>query len=327
MNTKPALLLQQTRSNLVEQEFYGYIVLCDKNKNIKKIGDDADYPFFHRSSAKPLQAAILKDFKTDEYYNLTEEEIAVCCASHTGENVHLEILKDLLKKGGLCEDNLQCPAIEPLDKEEQIKFACRYSPLHNNCSGKHTLMLLICRQMGWDIETYLDRNHPLQLAVYKKIQELCETNKELAFTFDGCGAPNFATTLSELAKGFYNIFCTNDYTKIKNAFLHHPYLIGGKHRPDTEIMQLDNHICAKAGAGGVLCIANTSSSQVLVIKLLQADMKARSIIAVEAMIKLGWINNINSTDDTLLYNRTVTTENKKPVGEYKPLFDLNGIIN
>ncbi len=322
MKQQPALLLQQKRSNLVEQEFYGYIVLYDKNKNLKKLGDDLNYPFFHRSSAKPLQAAVLKDFNTDKYYNLTEEEIAACCASHTGEKVHIEILKNLLKKGGLSEDNLKCPPIEPLNKDEQIKFAGKYSPLHNNCSGKHTLMLLICNQMGWNIESYIEQNHPLQIKIYKKIQQLCETQEELPFTLDGCGAPNFATSLTELAKGFYNVFCTNEYEAIKNAFLHHPYLIGGNHRPDTEIMQLSPYICAKAGAGGLMCIANTLSSEILVIKLLEADMKARSIVAVDAMIKFGWIDKISSTDYTLLYNKTVTTEREKPVGEYSTVFDI-----
>lgn len=326
MNTKPALLLQQTRSNLTEQEYYGYIILCNADKNIQKIGIDYDYPYFHRSAAKPLQASVLKDFKTDEYYDMSAREIAVCCASHTGEQVHIDILRNLLKKGGICETDLKCPAIEPLDKSEQIKFAGKYTPLHNNCSGKHTLMLLICRQMGWDIATYLDRDHPLQIAVYKKIQQLCEAPKELPFTFDGCGAPNFATSLSELAKGFYNVFCTDDYRGIRNAFLSHPYLIGGNHRPDTEIMQLGNHICAKAGAGGIMCIANTLSSHVLVIKLMEADMQARSIVAVDAMIKLGWVDDINSTDCTLLYNKIVTTENKKPIGEYKSLFDIKDFV-
>ncbi len=321
MTTKPAILIKQTRSSLTEQEYHGFIILCDKDKKIKKIGQDCDYPFFHRSCAKPLQAAILKDFKTDEYYKLSPEEIAVCCASHTGEKIHIDILKNLLKKGGLKESDLLCPAIEPLNKEEQIKFFNNYSPLHNNCSGKHTLMLLICRQNGWDIKNYLDKDHPLQIAIYKKIQELCETGSELPFTLDGCGAPNFATSLSELAKGFYNIFCTDNYVKIKNAFLSHPYLIGGKHRPDTEIMRLNHSICAKAGAGGLICIADTSSKQVLVIKLMQADMQARSIAAVDAMIKLGWIDNINSIDYALLYNKTVTTEEQKPVGEFLSVFE------
>ena len=161
MKLKSAILLQEIRNSLVELEFYGYIIFCDKNKNIHSYGETQHYHFFHRSCAKPLQASIIQGLMTKDYYNLSEKEIAVCCASHTGEPVHLEILRGILKKANLTEKDLLCPAIEPLNKEEQKKFEV-YSPLHNNCSGKHTLMLAICRQMGWDTKNYLDINHPLQ---------------------------------------------------------------------------------------------------------------------------------------------------------------------
>lgn len=323
MELKPKLLLQETRSGLVELQYYGWIVFCDSSKNIKTYGETNQYPFFHRSCAKPLQAAIIKDFKTKEYYSLTDEEIAVCCGSHTGEPVHLEILRDILKKAGLTENDLKCPVIEPLNKDEQRKFS-KYSPLHNNCSGKHTLMLAVCRQMGWDLKSYLDKNHPLQKAVYEKIKTLCEEKNELPFTLDGCTSPNWATSLEGLTKGFYNLFCTPEYEDIKQALIKYPYLIGGKDRPDTQIMELNHKLIAKAGAGGLLSIVNTETNEVLTFKIIDADMKARSIIAIETMIKIGWLN-INSIDKKLLdnsLNKNVTTETGEIVGEYKTTFDM-----
>lgn len=324
MHPKPELLLKQTRSGLVELEFYGFIVHCDKNKNIKTYGTTKNYPYFHRSSAKPLQASIIKDYNTTSFYNMSDKEIAVCCASHTGEPVHIEILNGLLKKAGLTEQDLQCPPIAPLNTDEQRKFD-NYSPLHNNCSGKHTLMLMICRQMGWSTKNYLDREHPVQIAIRNKIQNLCERKKDMPFTLDGCTAPNWATSLEELTIGFYNIFCTEQYSDIKNAFLKNPYLIGGKDRPDTNIMRLNHSLAAKAGAGGLLCVANTQTKEILTIKVIDADMKARSIIAFNAMIQSGWIN-INSIDKTLLddvCDPIVRTETGIPVGEFQCCFDIN----
>lgn len=323
MELKPKLLLQETRSGLVELQYYGWIVFCDSSKNIKTYGETNQYPFFHRSCAKPLQASIIKDFKTKENYSLTDEEIAVCCASHTGEPIHLEILRGILKKAGLTENNLKCPVIEPLNKDEQRKFDV-YSPLHNNCSGKHTLMLALCRQKGWDLKSYLDKNHPLQKAVYEKIKTLCEEKNELPFTLDGCTAPNWATSLEGLTKGFYNLFCTHEYEDIKQALIKKPYLIGGKDRPDTQIMELNHKLIAKAGAGGLMSIVNTETNEVLTFKIIDADMKARSIIAIETMIKIGWLD-INSIDKKLLdnsLNKTVTTETGEIVGEYKTTFDM-----
>lgn len=314
---KPKLLLQQTRSGLTELEYYGWIVYCKSDKQIKTFGKTNFYPFFHRSCAKPLQAAITKDLKTKDFYSLSDEEIAICCASHTGEPLHIELIKQILHKAGLTEDDLQCPIIEPLNKEEQRKYTT-YSRLHNNCSGKHTLMLAVCKQMGWDLKNYLDENHPLQQAIYEKIQNLCEEQDTMPCSLDGCNAPVWATSLESLAKAFYNLFCTNDYEYIKSAFLKHPYLIGGKDRPDTNIMELNHRLIAKAGAGGLLSIVNTETKEVIVLKIIDADMKARSIIAIETMSLMGWLNK-NSIDKTLLNNslkNTVTTETDKIVGEF-----------
>lgn len=317
MQLTPELLLIETRNGLTELQYYGYVVYCDADKNIKTFGKTNNYPFFQRSCAKPLQASIIQDLKTKDYFNLTEEEIAVCCASHTGEPIHLEILRNLLKKAGLSESDLKCPAIEPLNKEEQIKFKT-YLPLHNNCSGKHTLMLAVCKQMGWNTKTYLETDHPIQKLIYTKIKELCETESELSLTADGCGAPNWAASLEELAIGFYNLFCTENYPDIKYAAIKNPYLMGGKDRPETQIMQMNHKLIAKAGAGGLLCIANTDTREVLVFKIMDADMKARNIIAIETMLQLNWLN-INSIDKNLLknsLNKIVTTENGQKVGGY-----------
>lgn len=312
----PEILLSENRSGLNELQFYGYVVKYD-GLNIENYGSTNNSLFFHRSCAKPLQASIIEDFKTKDFWNLSDEEIAVCCASHTGEPVHIDLIKGILSKIGLSEKDLQCPAIEPLNKEEQRKFTV-YSPLHNNCSGKHTLMLAVCKQMGWDIENYLDKNHPLQIAVYDKIKNLCEMKNDMPYTPDGCTAPNWATPLENLAKGFYNVFCTDKCPDIKRAFVNNPYLIGGQDRPDTQIMLLNQKLAAKAGAGGVLCVANTEENSVLVFKITSADMKVRSIVAIETMLILGWLNK-NSIDEKLLensLNKFVKTETGEIVGEY-----------
>lgn len=312
----PELLLEQKRSGLTELQFYGYVVKYD-GENFENYGNANNYPFFHRSCAKPLQAAIIEDFKTKEFFDLTDEEIAVCCASHTGESIHIDLIKSVLDKIGLSEKDLLCPAIEPLSEEEKRKFTV-YSPLHNNCSGKHTLMLAVCKQMAWDIKNYLDKEHPLQLAVYNKIKNLCEMQEDMPYTPDGCTAPNWAAPLENLAKGFYNVFCTTNCPDIKRAFINNPYLIGGKGRPDTQIMMLNQKLAAKAGAGGLLCVSNTEENSVLVVKIIEADMRVRSIVAIETMLRLGWINK-QSIDETLLensLNKFVKTETGEIVGEY-----------
>ena len=312
----PKLLLNETRNGFEELLFYGFVVKYD-GKTIQCYGTTNNYPFFHRSCAKPLQASIIEDFTTKEYWGLSDEEIAVCCASHTGEPIHIDLINGILSKIGLLEKDLQCPAIAPLNKEEQRKFNV-YSKLHNNCSGKHALMLAVCKQMGWDINNYLDKNHPLQIAVYNKIKKLCEMKSDMPYTSDGCTAPNWATPLENLAIGFYNLFCMDNCPEVKSAFVNNPYLIGGKDRPDTQIMLLNQKLAAKAGAGGILCVANTEENSVLVFKITSADMRVRSIVAIETMLMLDWVNK-NSIDEKLLensLNKFVKTETGEIVGEY-----------
>ena len=319
----PELLVQQTRSNQLETEYYGYIVYCGKNKEIKTFGNTQKSFFFHRSCSKPLQASLICDYGTKDYYNLSDEEIAVCCASHTGEEIHTNLIKGILKKANLSEKDLLCPAIAPLSEKEQKKFTT-YSKLHNNCSGKHALMLAICRQQGWDIKNYLDRNHPLQTAVYNKIKTLCEADYELPFTLDGCTAPNYATTLEDFAKGFGNLFFSPKYEIIKKAFMKNPIISGGENRLDSQLMMMNNKLAAKVGAGGLCYVANTETKEVLGFKIVDANMHARSIAVTAALIKLGWID-INSIEKKLLdvtLDKFVKTETGEIVGEYSLYKDV-----
>lgn len=317
---KPSLLLQQKRSGFVELEYYGFIVFCGSDKKIKTIGETYHYPFFHRSCAKPLQASLIEDYETDKYFNLTDEEIALSCGSHTGEKIHTETLKSMLKKADLKESDLKCPIIAPLNNSEKLST---FSTLHNNCSGKHTLMLLLCRQNNWDIKHYLNINHPLQKKIYTKIKALCEVQGELPDTLDGCTAPNFATSLEELAIGFNNL-CRTHLT-VRNAMMKYPYMVGGRNRLDTHLMEIAPQICAKVGAGGLCSIVNTRTNESLVIKVIDADMKARTIIALEALIQLNWVNiksiNTNLLDD--YFDKNIYTETGIKVGEFVPCFDMS----
>lgn len=314
----PELLLQQTRSRLIDVEYYGYIAHCDSNKKITTFGDTDDYPFFHRSCAKPMQASLLVDYATKDFYNLSQEEIALCCASHAGEPCHIEVLKGLLEKIKINESDLQCPIIEPLSFEEQKRLNGNYSPLHNNCSGKHILMLGICKQNSWDMKTYLDKNHPLQIAIHKRIKELCEADYEMPSTLDGCMAPVWATTLEDLTKGFWNLFSDDRYKDIKNAFMNNHHLIGGYGRLDSQVMKMNQKLIAKVGANGLCCVFNTDNNEALSCKIFETDRYARSITVIETLIHIGWLD-INSIDEKLLnisLDKYVKTETGEIVGEY-----------
>ena len=217
-NTEPELLVEFVRDGLVEQEHYGFIVLADRNRAFDFTGDAKSYPFFLRSCAKPLQASLLIDYGMDKFYDMTEAEIAICCASHAGEEIHVKTAKALLDKIGLEESFLKCGLHKPLSKTEQAKMLLNGAPVHalqNNCSGKHVMMLGLCKMKGWDLETYDKSEHPLQQAIKEQIYKLCQVKKEYPVTTDGCGVPIMSMPLTNMLHGYLNLFCNPKYEKIK----------------------------------------------------------------------------------------------------------------
>lgn len=307
-NTEPELLLEYARDGLVDQEHYGFIVLADKKRAFDFTGDAKNYPFYLRSCAKPLQASLLIDYEMDKFYDMTEEEIAICCASHAGEEIHVQTAFNLLNKIGLDESYLKCGLHKPLSKTEQTKMVLSGAsehPLQNNCSGKHVMMLGLCKMKGWDLATYDSPDHPLQVAIKKRIYELCKVAKEYPVTTDGCGVPIVSMPLTNMLHGYLNLFCNPKYEKIKNAFLNHPYIIGGEDRTDTKIIEYSENIVAKVGAGGLCVVVNTKTEEAFVVKIADCDMKARELVVCQILKNLHWAEIPMDVDIKTLHGQKV----------------------
>lgn len=309
-NYLPQKLLEYVRDGIVEQEHFGFILHISTTETIQKIGDDKDYPYYLRSCAKPLQASLLIDYGLDKTYNMTPEEIAICCASHSGEPCHFETVKGFLTKIGLDESYLKCGFHKPLSKVELNKLLLsgeKESILQNNCSGKHTMMLAICKKMGWGLGDYDKDTHPLQIAIKQKINALCEVKEEYPITKDGCGVPILSMPLKNMLKGYLNLFLDEKYSKMRDAFLSNPYLIGGEDRLDTAIMGVNNKLISKVGAGGLCIVINLEKKEGLIIKIMDCDMKARAVALIEALFQLGWI------DKKDLENQLIQSQNKRDI--------------
>lgn len=310
IETSPEKLVKYLRDGLVEQEHFGFIVLANKDRVIDSTGETNNYPYYLRSCAKPLQASLLIDFGMDKFFNMTEQEIAICCASHAGEEIHTEIVQCLLKKIGLEPTALKCGLHKPLSKVEQKKLLLNgesENVFHNNCSGKHVMMLGLCVMNGWETLNYDDINHPLQKLIKQKIYELCDVKQDYPVTSDGCGVPIFSMPLANMVKGYLNLFCNPAYEKITNAFLNNPYVIGGEDRLDTKIIENSKNIVAKVGAGGLCIVVNTEKEEGFVVKISDSDMKARELVVVDTLRNLRWAE--------VHVEREIKTIHGKVVGE------------
>ncbi len=333
--SRPAKLVEHIRNGLVEQEHYGFVLRWGKDGVIEKIGDDDDYPFYLRSCAKPLQASLIIDYGLDDYLSLSPQEIALCCASHAGEPVHVEIAQGLMRKLGLPESVLKCGLHKPIsktEKEKLIRSGESENIFQNNCIGKHIMMLGLCKMNGWDIETYDEPTHPLQQAIMGKITTITTiqpfNHSTIQLTKDGCGVPIMSMPLSNMLQGYLNLFLDPKYEKIKNAFLNHPYIIGGEDRLDTKIMTsiplnkggcpegtggICNHsngLIAKVGAGGLCIVVNPQVEEAFIVKISDSDMKAREIAVADYLKKLCWagVNDIE-------ISREIKTLHGEVIGE------------
>lgn len=289
---KDDIIIKSVRDNLVDEIHSGFVVYADLNGFQEIKGKSGDYPFYMRSCAKPLQATLLIDYGMDKFYNMTQEEIAICCASHAGEKIHTDVIEGLLKKIGINESYLKCGLHEPLSKTRRNELLLNnnlnLTPIYNNCSGKHAMMLGLCKMNGWDLSTYSEPKHELQIAIKQKIYELCEVDREYPMTTDGCGVPIVSMPLNSMLKGYLNLFCSDKYLKICNAFLQNPYLIGGEDRTDTKVIQQCRGLVAKVGAGGLCIVVNIEKRGAFVIKISDCDMKMRELVVFEFMRHLGW---------------------------------------
>jgi len=307
---KPTKLVEYLRDRLIEQEHFGLFVKVGIGCDVLKIGDDKNYPFYLRSCAKPLQASLLIDYGLDKFYDMTSDEIAICCASHAGEACHAQAAIGLLKKIGLDESYLKCGLHKPISRIEQNKLIIdgkSENVFQNNCSGKHVMMLGVCKKMGWDLGTYDELNHPLQTAIKNKIYELCEVKQEYPVTKDGCGVPIYAMPLENMVRGYLNLFLDYKYSKIRTAFVENHYIIGGEDRLDTAIMSANPALIAKVGAGGLCMVINLKKREGLIIKIMDCDMKARAIALIEALSQLNWL------DEKMLETPLIRAQNKRDI--------------
>jgi L-asparaginase II len=193
-----------------------------------------------RSSAKPLQALPL----ARAYENLSEDELAIACASHLGTAEHVEAVRRLLAATGGGEDELDCGLQDHRPPQ----------PVFHNCSGKHAGMIAVCRANGWPVEGYRRPDHPLQLGLLEEVARAAEVEPgEVATGLDGCGVVCFGVPLERAAFAFSRLEQLAGGDRIASSMRARPELVRGKGATETELMRAQPAWLAKGGADGLMC--------------------------------------------------------------------------
>jgi L-asparaginase II len=221
---------------------------------------------------------------------LDERHLAIASASHNGEQQHVDVVRDLLARADVPESALQCPHALPLHEESMHAMLARGSSSSRitlNCSGKHAAMLATCAANDWPTGTYLDVDHPLQLAIRETVEELC-AEQVSAIGVDGCGAPLFGLSLVGLARGFARVAMARDGAEaaVATAMRTHPDLVGGTGRDVTALMRAVPGLVAKDGAEACYAAA-TSDGRAVAFKLDDGGGRGRSPVMIAALRALG----------------------------------------
>jgi L-asparaginase II len=265
---------------------------------------------------------------------LTPQEIAVICASHSGEPRHLEAVLSILGKIGCSKHDLQCGVHTPLYYEalgRQPKANEVFTPLHHNCSGKHAGMLALCKLFGTSIESYLDQHHPVQEAIFEAVAHFSGTSIEaIGIGMDGCSAPNFALPLAALALGYARLACgASDprYGEAPNrifvAMTQYPEMVAGIKRLDTILMQAgQGDWVSKTGAEGVQGIGIRSRDWGIAIKITDGATRALPVVAVETLRQLGLMPVPLNPALALFAPLKITNQRGIETGEVRPVFAL-----
>jgi L-asparaginase II len=251
------IIAEVTRGGIVESTHRGAFAVCDANGKVIVASGDVSAPVFPRSAIKAFQCVPLIASGAADRFQLVDEEIALCCASHNGEPEHVRVARAILRKCDSAEDALECGAHAPLEKHANaslIRSGQEPHALHNNCSGKHAGMIALARHLDVDPANYTALDHPVQKAVASAIQDFCDADLSKApVGIDGCSVPNWALPLSKLATGFARLPQQTVGQRIVKAVRAHPFMVAGTGRFDTEIMQNVPRLFIKVGAEGVYC--------------------------------------------------------------------------
>jgi L-asparaginase II len=277
------VLLEVVRNGMVESIHSGHLLISDsEGKTLLALGD-LESPIYPRSAVKSIQSSAM----VRAGLKLSLKQLALVCASHAGSSEHLEVAKSILIGAGLTEGDLLNTPDKPLGSAERSAWGSNEATaLAANCSGKHAGMLATCVINGWDLKSYKDSSHPLQVAIIKEFETLTG-EKITKIAVDGCGAPLFALSINSISRGLRTLIKSSDpvHNEVVSACRENPNMVSGPGRLPTILMDKTG-LFAKDGAEGVLVIA-TKDGGTIIWKMSDGSQRGAAELAMASLLHLG----------------------------------------
>jgi len=323
------VLVEAWRGPLVESRHRGAVAVARADGKLALSVGDIETPVFPRSAVKALQALALVETGAADRYGLSDEELALACASHSGEPAHLEGVCRMLAKAGLDASALACGPHWPIYQPAAFALAKTDAPsaLHNYCSGKHAGFLCLACAMGVDHVGYWRPEHPVQQKVRGVLEALTGTilgPEQCAV--DGCSVPTWAIPLKNLACAFAK-FSTGQglpaepakaAVRLRAACTQNPWYVAGTGRFCTEIMKLlGSRAFVKTGAEGVFCGALPEQGLGIAIKCDDGAGRAAEVVMAAIIARFLPLDTAERVALTRFVNPALRNWNGIEVGALK----------
>jgi len=296
------------RGPAIESVHRVHVAVVDGQGRLRASSGDPSFVTYARSAIKPIQAMPLVEDGVVSGFGMDGRELALCCASHSGERHHIETVTAMLQRIGVDENALACGPHEPFDAPSaQALRAAGREPgrIHNNCSGKHTGMIALACHHGWPVAGYERLQHPVQQRIRREVARWTGIDADEGMTaIDGCGVATFALPVESMARAFARIAAEarqagTPAAAVIDAMASHPDYVAGTNRLCTLVSRAtDGRIVAKTGAEGVYCAAVPGAELGIALKVedgakraaepaLLAVLNALTLLSDDAMAGLA----------------------------------------
>ncbi|MCX7745326.1 MAG: asparaginase [Clostridia bacterium] len=330
-----------TRDGYIESIHYGFVCVINSfGKVLYNLGDYNTKIFF-RSSAKPVQVIPLIQSGAAEALNFSPREIAIACASHSGQKIHRETVEEILKKLRLDEVNLHCGIMTPYSEEENKRLIAEGkspSVFHCSCSGKHSAMLALAKFRGYNIDNYETINNPMQQEILNTVAEFTDEDADsIPIGTDGCGAPIYLLPINKIALSYARLVMYSQDTKspyhyscksVFDAMTQFPEMVAGDYEFCTELMKVTkNKLIGKVGCEAVYCLGIKEGNLGICIKIVDGNERAVYPAVIQILSELDILNDTESLMLRHWYEIVLKNNLNEPIGKILPVFSIKNPIN
>lgn len=333
------LCIERTRGTRVESAHRVAVAVVDAQGGLVAASGDPDTVTWWRSAAKPFQSIPLLQDGVAERFTLSQEELALACASHSSEPRHLDIVSGLMARVGLTDADLSCGVHTPLSPAvalEVARGAAVPTPRWSNCSGKHAGMLTLARHHGWPLAGYNAAGHPVQDRILREVARWTGiVAPEIELSVDGCTAVCFGLPLRGMARAYAALGASREAAArgVIGAMQAHPFLVAGTGRLCTDLMTaLPGRIVAKVGAEGIYSAAFPELGLGLALKVEDGDVRASGVALLEVLRQL--LARFAPGQEAVLDTASLASHGRQPIrntrnsvtGEVRPAGGLHFFV-